>query len=48
MNCFINLPVTSVVARSGKAVEEHLEQLSELFEHFTGFVGSSTGRNGQR
>jgi DNA-binding MurR/RpiR family transcriptional regulator len=48
MNCFINLLVTSVVARSGKAVEKHLEQLSALFEHFTGFVGPSTGRNGQR
>ncbi len=48
MSCFINLLVTSVVARSGKAVEKHLEQISELFEHFTGFVGPAKGRNGPR
>lgn len=48
MTCFINLLVTSVVARSGKAVEKHLEQLSELFEHFTGFVGPAKGRKGSR
>lgn len=50
MACFINLFVTSVVARSGKNVEQHLEQISELFEHFTGFVGPARipGRRGSR
>ncbi|MBL8268570.1 MurR/RpiR family transcriptional regulator [Steroidobacter sp.] len=48
MNCFINLFVTSVAARSGKSVEKQLEQISELFEHFTGFVGPSKGRKGSR
>jgi DNA-binding MurR/RpiR family transcriptional regulator len=49
MACFINLLVTSVVARSGKSVEKHLEQISELFEHFTGFVGpAKVGRKGPR
>ena len=46
MACFINLLVTTVVARSGKAVEKHLEKLSELFEHFTGFVGAT--KSGRR
>ena len=48
MSCFINLLVVSVVARSGKSVEKHLEQISELFEHFTGFVGPAKGRKGSR
>jgi len=48
MTCFINLLVTSVVARSGRAVEQHLEKLSELFEHFTGFVGTSGSRRNSR
>jgi DNA-binding MurR/RpiR family transcriptional regulator len=48
MNCFINLLVASVVARSGKTVEKHLEQLSELYEHFTGFVSPGKGRKSPR
>jgi len=48
MNCFINLLVASVVARSGKTVEKHLEQLSELYEHFTGFVTPGRGGKGGR
>jgi DNA-binding MurR/RpiR family transcriptional regulator len=48
MTCFINLLVTSVVARSGKAVENHLEQVSELFDHFTGFVGPVRGKKSSR
>ncbi|MET0535431.1 MAG: MurR/RpiR family transcriptional regulator [Steroidobacter sp.] len=48
MTCFINLLVTSVVARSGKAVEQHLEKMSSLFDHFTGFVGAAKGRRGSR
>ena len=48
MTCFINLLVTSVVARSGKGVEKHLQQISELFEHFTGFVGPARGRKNSR
>lgn len=48
MNCFINLLVASVVARSGKTVEKHLEQLSELYEHFTGFVSPGKGRKSSR
>lgn len=48
MTCFINLLVTSVVARSGKSVEKHLAQMSELFEHFTGFVGTARGKKNSR
>lgn len=48
MNCFINLLVASVIARSGKTLEKHLDQLSELYEHFTGFVSPGKGRKGSR
>lgn len=48
MTCFINLLVTSVVARSGKAVERRLEKMSGLFEHFTGFVGAAKGQRSSR
>ncbi|WP_129779308.1 MurR/RpiR family transcriptional regulator [Peristeroidobacter soli] len=48
MNCFIHLLVASVVARSGKTVEKHLEQLSELYEHFTGFVSPGKPRKSPR
>ena len=40
MTCLINLFVNAVVARSGKSVEQHLERVSQLFAHFTGFVSS--------
>lgn len=46
MTCLINLLVTAVVGRSGPAVEKRLEQVSNLFDQFTGFVTSS-GRRGR-
>ena len=42
MTCLINLFVNAVVARSGKSVEQHLERVSQLFAHFTGFVSNGT------
>lgn len=47
MVCLINLLITSIVGKSGAAVEKRLEQVSTLFDEFTGFVNSS-GRNGHQ
>lgn len=47
MTCLINLFVNAIVARSGKSVERHLERVSELFAHFTGFVAAGGGRGGR-
>jgi hypothetical protein len=47
MTCLINLFVNAIVARSGKSVERHLERVSELFAHFTGFVAAGSGRGGR-
>lgn len=48
MTCLINLFVNAVVARSGSAVEKHLARVSELFDHFTGFVSTSGKRTGAK
>jgi DNA-binding MurR/RpiR family transcriptional regulator len=47
MTCLINLFVNAIVARSGKSVERHLERVSQLFAHFTGFVNPGSGRTGR-
>jgi DNA-binding MurR/RpiR family transcriptional regulator len=45
MTCLMNLFLNAVVARSGPSVENHLQEISDLFEHFSGWVGAG-GRRG--
>lgn len=45
MTCLINLLVNAVVARSGTSVEKRLEQISALYDRFTGFT-TPGGRRG--
>lgn len=44
MTCFINLFLNAVVARSGPSVEKHMQEISDLFEQFSGWVGTGGSR----
>lgn len=48
MTCLIYLFINAVAARSGAAVEKHLERMSELYAHFTGWTGTGGERNAIR
>lgn len=46
--CLINLFLNAVVARSGASVEQHLDRISELYAHFTGWTDANAKRRATR